>query len=168
MEPIFKTNKKSSDKSQSLKKMFNDFPAFKATGGEIIFVSDDFFEVHLKFNLNEKTMNYHGTGFGGAIYSSLDPVFPLQFAHILGVENFEIWDLSATIDYLKPINKDVYAKFILTDEILINLKKDIELKKRHVVKLPVQYEDLQGNIYAKATKTVYIADKEYFKNKKKK
>jgi acyl-coenzyme A thioesterase PaaI-like protein len=167
MIPIFKTNKKTSEESQNLERMFNQFPAFKVTGGEIIFVSNDFLEVHLRFNLSETTINYHKTAFGGAIYSSLDPVYPLQLIHILGDANFVVWDLSATIDYLKPIDRDVYAKFLLSNEQINEIKINVKNKNKSVITLPVEYQDLDGNIYAKATKTIYIADRAYFENKNK-
>lgn len=164
MKPIFKTAKNTSENSKVLINTFNNIPAFIATGGEIVFASDDFLEVHLKFNLTENTMNHHKSGFGGAIYSSLDPVYPLQLMSILG-DKYVVWDLAATIDYLKPIFKDVYARFILSHEQIEVIKSDVKVRNKTVVNFSVAYEDLEGNIYAKATKTIYIADKEYFDKK---
>ncbi|APC91577.1 MULTISPECIES: PaaI family thioesterase [Francisella] len=166
MTPIFKTNKKAGERSEQLIKRFNELPAFVVTGGEIVFVSDDFLEVHLKFNLTENTKNYHGTGFGGAIYSSLDPIYPLQLCNILG-DGYVVWDLSANIDYLKPITKHVYARFLLSQQTITKIKQDVITKNKSVISLPVCYEDTDNNIYAKANKTIYIADREYFNNKKK-
>lgn len=165
MKPIFETDKKAGKKLEQIVKRFNDLPAFVATGGEIVFVSDDLLEVHTKFNLNENTMNYHKSGFGGAIYSSLDPIYPLQFIHILG-DKYVVWDLAAKIDYLKPIYNDVYARFLLTQDQIDTIKEEIKIKNRTVIDLDVEYTDLEcRHIYAKATKTIYIADKEYFDNK---
>ncbi|AEE26271.1 PaaI family thioesterase [Francisella hispaniensis] len=166
MTPIFKTDKKPGEKSEELIKKFNELPAFVATGGEIVFVSNDFLEVHLKFNLTENTKNYHGTGFGGAIYSSLDPIYPLQLCNILG-DDYVVWDLSANIDYLRPITHHVYARFLLSQEIINKIKQDVITKNKSVISLPVCYEDTDNNIYAEATKTIYIADREYFNNRKK-
>ncbi|MFT4694731.1 MAG: acyl-coenzyme A thioesterase PaaI-like protein [Francisella sp.] len=166
MKPIFNTNKKSGEKSPLFVKTFEGCPSFMLTGGEVVFVSDDFKEVHLKFNLRYDTNNYHGTGFGGAIYASLDPIYPLQLWHILG-DDYIIWDLAATIDYLKPVTQDVYANFLLTDETISKIKEDISTKNKSVITLPVEYKDTDGNIYTKATKTIYIADKVYFENKNK-
>ncbi|MGQ4002009.1 DUF4442 domain-containing protein [Francisellaceae bacterium CB299] len=153
MKPIFDTDKKSGENSSLFIKTFEGWPSFMLTGGEVVFVSDDFKEVHLKFNLRYDTNNYHGTGFGGAIYASLDPIYPLQLWHILG-DDYIIWDLAATIDYLKPVTKDVYANFLLTDEIISKIKEDISTKNKSVITLPVEYHDTDGNIYAKATKTI--------------
>jgi acyl-coenzyme A thioesterase PaaI-like protein len=167
MKPIFNTDKKSGPESEKIIKRFNNIPAFVATGGEIIFVSEDLLEVHTKFNLNEKTMNYHKSGFGGAIYSSLDPIYPLQFIYILG-DKYVVWDLAAKIDYLKPIYSDVYARFLLTQQHINDIKEKIKVKNRAVIELSVEYTDLDNkNIYARASKTIYIADKEYFENKNK-
>ncbi|OEZ33217.1 hypothetical protein AS144_04315 [Francisella endosymbiont of Amblyomma maculatum] len=166
MTPIFKTDKKASERSEQFVKRFNELPAFVATGGEIVFVSDDFLEVHLKFNLTDNTKNYHGTGFGGAIYSSLDPIYPLQLCNVLG-DDYVVWDLSANIDYLKPITDHVYARFLLSQQTVTKIKQDVVTKNKSVINLPVCYEDADNNIYAKVNKTIYIADREYFNNKQK-
>ncbi|MED7818864.1 MULTISPECIES: PaaI family thioesterase [unclassified Francisella] len=166
MTPVFKTRKKFGEQSEQLIARFNELPAFVATGGEIVFVSDDFLEVHLKFNLNENTKNYHGTGFGGAIYSSLDPIYPLQLCEILG-DDYVVWDLSANIDYLKPITEHVYARFLLSKKIITTIKQDVLSNNKAIISLPVCYVDSKKNIYAKATKTIYIADREYFYKKNK-
>ena len=166
MTPIFKTDKKTGERSEQFIKRFNELPAFVATGGEIVFVSDDFLEVHLKFNLTDNTKNHHGTGFGGAIYSSLDPIYPLQLCNILG-DDYVVWDLSANIDYLKPITDHVYARFLLSQQTITKIKQDVITKNKSVISLPVCYEDADNNIYAKANKTIYIADREYFNNKQK-
>ena len=73
-------------------------------------------------------MNYNKSGFGGAIYSSLDSIYPIQLIHILG-DQYVVWDLAGKIDYLKPIFSDVYAKFLLTDQQIKSIKQDVQQKK---------------------------------------
>ena len=41
-------------------------------------------------------------------------------------------------------------------------------KNKAIVDLDVEYRDLQNNVYAKATKTIYIADRNYYEEKLKK
>ncbi|AIT08740.1 hypothetical protein LO80_01285 [Candidatus Francisella endociliophora] len=167
MKPVFKTDKKPGIKSEQIIKRFNELPAFVATGGEIVFVSDDLLEVHTRFNLNENTMNYHKSGFGGAIYSSLDPIYPLQFIYILG-EKYVVWDLAAKIEYLRPIYNNVYARFLLTHDQIYDIKEKIKTKNRTTIELAVEYTNIDSDIiYARAMKTIYIADKEYFETKNK-
>lgn len=167
MKPIFETTKRCNENSKVLIDTFNNIPAFVVTGGEIMFVSDDLLEVHLKFNLTENTMNYHKSGFGGAIYSSLDPIYPIQLINILG-NKYVVWDLSGKIDYLKPIFSDVYAQFLLTDKQISSIKQDVQQNNKSVVNLEVEYRDLENNVYAKAVKTIYIADRNYYESKLKK
>lgn len=131
MLPVLQTNNRSGSESYKLVDTFNNLPAFLATGGEVVFVSDNFYEVHLKFNLNEQTRNYHGTGFGGAIYSSLDPVYPLQLHHILG-HKYIIWDIAAKINYLKPINQNAFARFLLSKEIIKQIITEVKQKNKSV------------------------------------
>ncbi|MDE4996581.1 hypothetical protein NAH08_10050, partial [Francisella tularensis subsp. holarctica] len=89
----------------------------------------DFLEVHLKFNLTENTKNYYCTVFGGAIYSSLYPIYPLQLCNILG-DDYVVWDLSANIDYFRPITDHVYARFLLSQEIIAKIKQDVIYKNK--------------------------------------
>lgn len=165
MPAVFPTKRIESFGSFKYKVWFNFFPAFRASGGKIIFASHDWQEVHLMFRLGRKTRNYHGTGFGGAIYSSLDPIYPMQFIFILG-KDYVVWDKSATIDYIKPVHKNVYARFELTDETIQTVKDEVAKNGRYFITLPVEYKDLDGNIYAKATKTIYIATKEHYNKRK--
>lgn len=165
MAAVFPTVRKENFFSLKYKLWFNFFPAFRASGGKVIFASSDWCEVHLMFKLCRKTRNYHGTGFGGAIYSSLDPIYPMQFIFILGPE-YVIWDKSATIEYIRPIDKNVYAKFELNDEIIQFIKEEVAKNGRYFITLPVEYRDLDGNVYARATKTVYIGSKAHYDKRK--
>ncbi len=164
MNSIFKSDSQQHEHNSPLEIMFNETPAFILTGCRIVYVSDDFYEVHTIFEVSENTINCHKAGFGGAIYASLDPIYPLQLHHILG-DNYVIWDLAASIEYLKPILNHVHARFVITKDQIQIIKVKVKLKNKAVLDFAVQYEDLDGNIYAKAVKTIYIADKEYFDNR---
>ena len=167
MAAAFITEKFEKLNSYLFKFRFNLFPAFRASGGKIIFVSHDYKEIHTVFQLKKKKKNYHGTGFGGAIYSSMDPIYPMQLIFLLGSE-YVVWDKSATIDYIKPVTQNVYAKFEMPDAVINEIKEQINANGKYIITLPVEYVDKeQTNIYAKATKTIYIASREYYNSRKK-
>ncbi|MDE4996975.1 hypothetical protein NAH08_13190, partial [Francisella tularensis subsp. holarctica] len=67
----------------------------------------------------------------------------------------------------RPITDHVYARLLLSQEIIAKIKQDLIDKNKSVVSLPVCYEDTDNNIDAEATKTIYIADREYFNSRKK-
>ncbi len=160
------SNKKEDFKSKIKKLAFNFFPAYRRTGGRIIFLSNDWKEIHIKLSLKRKTKNYVGTVFGGSIYGALDPIYMVQLINILG-QDYIVWDKSAEIKFIKPIKKTVYAKFIITDKLIAEIKKEIKKSKKQIISLEADFKDKEGIIYAKTIKKIFIADKEYFtKNKK--
>jgi acyl-coenzyme A thioesterase PaaI-like protein len=121
-ETIFNTDKKENLRSKIKRFGLSFFPAYRRTGARICFISGDFQEVHVRLGLNWKTRNYVGSVFGGSIYAALDPVYMVQLINILGGD-YVVWDMSAQIKFIKPVKKTVYARFLITDELLNNIKK---------------------------------------------
>jgi acyl-coenzyme A thioesterase PaaI-like protein len=59
---------KESLKTRLMRWRFNFFPAYRGIGARIIYIADDWQEIHIKLPLKRKTRNYVGTIFGGSIY----------------------------------------------------------------------------------------------------
>ena len=78
-----------------------------------------------------------------------------------------VWDKSAQIKFKKPIKKTVYAKFLITDEILNEIKENVKNNNTYTIDLPVLLQDKEAVVYAEIVKTIYIADKTYYQNRKK-
>lgn len=163
---IFNTTKKENINSRFKKLGLNFFPAYRRTGGRICFLSADWKEVHIKLGLNWATRNYVGTVFGGSIYGALDPIYMVQLINILGKKEYIVWDKSATIKFIKPIKHTVFARFLITEELLSEIKTKIESDKKYTINLTTTFQDATGTIYAEVEKTIYIADKSYYKTKK--
>jgi len=161
----FKTDKKEDIKSKLKRLSFNLFPAIRGTGVWVSFISNDYREIHIRLPLSWRTRNYVGTIFGGSIYASTDPFYMLQLMQLLG-NKYVVWDKSAHIKFKKPINKTVYARFLITDEILNEIKENVKIKGAYTIDLPVRLQDKESTIYAEIIKTIYIADKNYYKARK--
>ncbi len=161
---IFKTDKKENIKSKLMRIAFNFFPAYRRTGARVYFLSEDWRDIHITLGLTWKTKNYVGSVFGGSIYGALDPMFMVQLINILG-KNYVVWDKSATIKFLKPIKKNVFARFLITDEILEDIITKVKSDKKYSLDLITNFQDENGIIYAEVIKTIYIADKEYYKTR---
>ena len=161
----FKTDRKENLKSKLVRIGFNFFPAYRRTGGRICFISSDWKEAHVKLGLSWKTKNYVGTVFGGSIYGSLDPIYMIQLLNILGT-NYVVWDKSAIVKFIKPIKKNVYALFLITDEALEEIISKVKSEQKYSIDLTVRFQDADGIIYAEAIKTLYIADKAYYNARK--
>ncbi len=161
----FDANKKQNFNSVFKKILFNIFPAYRRTGARICFISDDLKEVHVKLGLKWTTRNYVGSVFGGSIYGALDPIYMVQLINILG-NKYVVWDKSATIKFIRPIKHVVYARFLISDNLLAEIKNEIKLNNEVEIELSVQFSDANGITYAKVIKKLYIADREYYKQKK--
>ncbi len=159
---VFPTERKENFRSILKRVAFNFFPAYRRTGGRICFLSDDWRDIHIRLGLSWKTKNYVGTVFGGSIYGALDPVYMVQLINILG-SNYVVWDKSATVKFLKPITTTVYARFLITDELLKEIVSSVASNKKHTIDLSARFEDEDGIVYAEVTKTLFVADKEYYK-----
>ena len=161
----FETNRKENIKFRIKRFLFNFFPAYRRTGARICFISDDWKEVHIKLGLNWTTRNYVGSVFGGSIYGALDPIYMIQLINILG-NKYVVWDKVATIKFIRPIKQEVFARFLISENLITEIKKGIELNKEMEIELSVQFNDGNETTYAEVIKKLYIADKKYYKQKK--
>ncbi len=160
---LFETDKKESRKTRLRRLYFNFFPAYRSTGARVTFISSDYTEIHIKLRLYWRTKNYVGTVFGGSIFGALDPIYMVQLLNILG-KDYVVWDKEAKIKFLKPINKTVFARFLITEELLEEIRDEVSSNKKMHITLPVSFVDTQGKIYAAVEKLLFISDKEYYKN----
>lgn len=158
------TNNSENLRSRLKRNLLNLFPAYRGTGARAVFLSHDFKEVQIRLPLYWRTRNYVGTIFGGSIYASADPIFMIQLIEILG-KNYVVWDKSASVRFLRPGNQTLYARFVITDELLIQIKTDVANKQEIDLSLDVDFVDLEGTLYARVSKILYIADKSFYKAK---
>ena len=159
------TTKTENFKTRFKRNLLNFFPPYIGTGARAIFLSNDFKEVQIKLPLSWRTRNYVGTIFGGSMYASTDPIYMIQLIQLLG-KSYVVWDKSASIRFLRPGNKTLYARFLITDELLEQIEKEVIEKQEIDLTLDVDFTDLSGKIYAQVSKVLYIADKSFYKEKK--
>lgn len=99
--------------------------------------------------------------FGGSIYGALDPIYMVQLINILG-KDYVVWDKSASIRFIKPIKKKVFAKFLLSDKLLADIIQKVASESSYTVQIDSKFEDEQGIVYAIVSKQIYIANKSYY------
>jgi acyl-coenzyme A thioesterase PaaI-like protein len=162
---LFETTKQESPQTWLKRLAFNLFPAYRATGAWICFLSSDWREVHVKLSLKWSTRNYVGTVFGGSLYGAVDPVYMAQLINILG-DDYVVWDKSATIKFVRPVKHTVMAGFRISDELVQEIKNEVSKHKEYVFELPAEFRDKVGNTYVQVTKQLYVADKDYYKQKR--
>lgn len=145
---------------------FNISPMYRRTTGRITYVSDDLFQIDVKIPLSIKNRNYVGSIFGGSLYAATDPIFMIQLIHILG-DAYVVWDKASTVQYKRPAFSNAFATFLFTSEEIAQIKSEVALKKELEIVKHINITDINGTVYTELAKTLYIADKAFYREKKK-
>ncbi len=166
MKPEFlRTEKKQSWKTWWFSTLMNWYPMYFGTGGKILFWSADNSEIHLRLRLNVWTYNYVGTIFGGSMFAASDPFYMVMLLRILGSSHV-VWDKSANIHFKKPGKSSLYARLVITEEDLSDIKKRVHEHGHAVHLFKVQWKDKLGVIHSEVERHCYIASKEFYLKRK--
>jgi hypothetical protein len=141
---------------------FNLFPAFRATGARVIYISEDMRKLRIKLPLKLRTKNIHGTLFGGAMYAATDPLYAVLVKVALG-PGYVIWDKAGAIRYKKPGRSTLYAECSLSDAQVASIKKRLEAEPSVDLDYEIELLDAGGVVHAVVQKTIYAAKKEVYK-----
>lgn len=140
-------------------------PMYRRSTGKIIKVSPSLDYVKIKIPLSWKNRNYMGTIFGGSMLSATDPIYMIQLITILG-DNYVVWDKAATINYKRPGKETLFCEFIFSAEEIIKIKKAVVNQGEiDIIKTP-NIADKHGIVIAELSKTIYVADKHFYKQKR--
>ena len=147
---------------------FNLSPMYRRSTARIQYVSEDLKQVKIKIPLSYKNKNYVGSIFGGSLFAAVDPIPMIQLMYILK-EEYIVWDKSAHIRFKRPAREHMYASFEFTEaeiqEILQKVKDHKEIEHHKITHITNKSADI---VFCEVEKTIYIADKEFYKQKKKK
>lgn len=134
---------------------FNFFPAYRRTGARITYVAADFREVRVRLPLNRRTRNYVGTIFGGSLYGAVDPIYMVMLIKNLGPE-YQVWDKAATIRFRKPGRGTLYARFVLDERELDDIRTALASEPATERVYDVDLTDDIGVVHASVRKTIHI------------
>lgn len=165
---IVKIGVKIFKKSTLFKYGFNWSPMYRRTTARIMEISEDLLYINIKIPISYKNRNYMNTIFGGVMFSAVDPIPMIQVFDILG-DDYVVWDRSAEIIFKKPAKEDLYAEFIFTpaeiEEIKIRVSQEKEID---IIKIAYLTNKEKTITFCEVKKIIYIAEKEYYKQKRKK
>jgi len=143
---------------------FNFHPAFRGTGGRVVHVAKDLRHIRIRLALNWKTRNIVGSLYGGSLFAITDGAHPMMLMAALG-DNYIVWDKAASIRYRKPGYTTLYGDFVLRKEEIAEIRATLlevpELERTFLVEL----KDDQGTVHTIVERTVYIAEKNYYRQK---
>jgi acyl-coenzyme A thioesterase PaaI-like protein len=144
--------------AKGIRKIINIYGPYFGAGVKATYISKDFREARVSLPLRWYNRNYVGVHFGGSLYSMIDPFYMLLLMNTLGKE-YIVWDQSAEIQFVKPGTGTVSAQFIVTDEMLAEIKQKTANGEKFLPTYPVTIIDEDGEVVAKANKTLYIRRK---------
>ena len=125
-------------------------------------------EVHIKLPLSYRNKNYVGSIFGGSLFSAVDPIYMVQLINILGDE-YIVWDRSAEIFFKRPAKETAFGFFQYDQEEIEKIKADVKEKGEIELKKTTLLTDLsKTNVFCEIIKTIYVADKSFYFEKRKK
>ena len=131
---------------------------FLGAGIKISYLSSDYREIHVTMKLRWYNKNYVGTHFGGSIYAMTDPFYMIMLINNLG-RDYIVWDKGAKIDFIKPGRNTLKAVFILTDELLQEIKQKVDSEGKYVFDIPVNVVNKSDEVIATVKKEIYIRQK---------
>ncbi|WP_268903494.1 DUF4442 domain-containing protein [Bordetella petrii] len=143
---------------------FNLHPAFRSTGGRVTHISPDFMHLRIRLPLVRRTRNIVGSMYGGALFAVTDGAHPTLLMSALGSDAI-VWDKAATIRYRKPAYGTLYADFRLDPADIAAIRAELASQHETTRVYVVELKDEHGAVYAVVERTVYIADKQFYKNK---
>lgn len=147
---------------------FNYSPMYRRSTSRITSVSKDLMQVRIKLAISYKNRNYVNSIFGGSMFSAVDPIPMVQLIHLIG-NNYVVWDKSAEINFRRPAKENLYADFIYSEEELEFIRKEVEEKNEIDIIKTTKLTDKEGTkLYCEVHKTIYVAKKDYYKEKRKK
>lgn len=148
------------------KQGFNWSPMYRRSTGKIIEISEDLMDIRIKLPISYKNRNYANSIFGGSMFSATDPISMVQLINIIG-DDYVVWDKSAQIFFKRPAREDLYADFNFTaselDEIRQRVAQENEID---ITKTVLLTNEDRSVTYCEVHKVIYVADKEYYKNKR--
>ncbi|MBO6605454.1 PaaI family thioesterase [Psychroserpens sp.] len=146
---------------------FNWSPMYRRTTAKIIEVSEDLHKVVITLKLNWKNRNYAGSIFGGSMLSATDPIYMIMLIQILG-NDYVVWDKAVEATYRRPAKDQIFGKFEFSKDEISKLKEDVLTYKEVTLEKTMHLVDKNDKVVASFNKTLYIADKGFYKEKLKK
>ncbi|WP_148863628.1 DUF4442 domain-containing protein [Marinobacter fonticola] len=153
-----KTLRKLFASARGLQRALNIFGPYLGAGVSVQHIAEDFSEATVELKLHWYNTNYVGTHFGGSLYSMTDPMYMLLLMNRLG-KDYIVWDKAASIDFLKPGKGTVTAHFVLSDDVVEDIKTQAATGGKVLPEWPVDIVDESGEVVARVHKTLYIRKK---------
>lgn len=135
------------------------WPPLLGAGIRVGKFSKDNTSVDVTMKLRWWNRNYHGTHYGGSLFSMTDPFYALILIKNLG-NDYVVWDKAAEIKFIKPGKGKLTAHFNIARERIADIRKEADDTPRSLPQFTVDIKDETGGLVARVKKTVYVCRKD--------
>ena len=124
----------------------------------VIRFQKDFRGVSVKVNKSLINNNYNNSIFGGTIFASADPFYPLLFHQILIHKGYKVrvWLKSAEISYLKPGRTDLFFDIHINEADITEIEQVLNTNGKHIKTYPIEMYNKQGELCVTLFSEIYI------------
>lgn len=119
--------------------------------------------VEVKVNKSLINNNYNNSIFGGTIFASADPFYPLLFHQIFTHKGYKvrIWLKSAGISYLKPGRTDLFFHIHIDEQEIEYIERILNTGGKHVKAYPIEMYNKEGELCVTVNSEIYIRNLDY-------
>jgi len=139
--------------------IMNCWPPFLGMRIHVERISPDWREVDVRMKLSLRNKNYVGTHFGGSLFAMTDSFYMIMLSHQMG-HDYVVWDKAATIKFIAPGRRTVFANFRLNDAQIAEVKQATANNEKFEPVYSIDIVDGKGEVIASVDKTLYIRRKQ--------
>ena len=147
------------DNPNLFRHIMNWWPPFLGAGIRVKFISPDWRRIITQLRLYGLNRNYMGTHFGGSLFAMTDPFYMLMLIKNLEKE-YNVWDKTGAIEFIKPVKGMARATFNLTEEHIRQILWKTSNGEKHFEDFRVDVVDKHEEVIARVKKTIYIRKKQ--------
>jgi acyl-coenzyme A thioesterase PaaI-like protein len=139
----------------TLRRLVNLWPPFLFNSIRVTQLAEDWSTATVRLRLRFWNRNYVGTQFGGNLFAMTDPFWMLLAMHRLG-SKYLVWDKAATIDFIAPGKGDVYARFVLEESAVEEMRAAAADGSKVLRWFEVDVKAADGTLIARVRKQLYV------------
>lgn len=104
--------------------------------------------------------NYNRSIFGGTIFSTADPFYPVLLHQMLAAKGYKpiVWLKSCHIQYIKPAYKKLNCTLLLAEDVIAQAETILKTDGKFVTSLPAEMINDDGVICVSLLCEVYVRD----------
>lgn len=140
------------------------YPPFLGAGIRVRRLAGDPPGYETRLRLRFWNRNYHGTHFGGSIYTMCDPFHVLILAAELG-PGYAVWDKTATIRYRRPGRGTLTARFEIPRAKVELMRVAADAGERLEPTFVVEVRNEAGDLVAEVEKVLSVRRRDHDRDK---